>query len=961
MSILFPQKPPPYDLDSIWKKVQSTQVKVTPEDHIHFAQVIIYFMGLNKMSCSAVRQLLIQKNLKPLKKQHEKVCQKYQEVIKCLSKYSKQKSNYYRNMMEIVEPKKRSIFAALKPESDLLESNEKIDEIAALVSQATSDMPASLDAGGELEEFIYQEVKEERWNFRGKIAALFKTNMLALRISWQNDQCIYLTWMQALMLWKKLNGQKNPQEWMASMLKDKGFAFFQVALYLSPPREWPFTRFGHSSFRYMVWTWSLLSVLTYFFGKKVFEDGSIIGKKRGIDNNLLKVKNLCKSLAAAITLGELDVIFSGGQRVESLYAIAKTKWCQVNLTSMKKKEGLTLYNTFLWIKKFLTCKGDDETFSLLDIKLEAVQWAFYHNTDPSLNIFPLPFDFSKFHEKFCLLQQYFTDKKRFWKSGASFLAAFVQCKNKGIGIDFCVKMLCDFFAHPRIEVAEKLKNKLMLFFLTEAKKPQTRNNLVVSYFQMLVLAKEQNLKIVDDEKKDESTIEKDAVLTEEGRIKTCIQAFWSYVENSRQAAFLMLVKLQKLRKIDSSCKDTIDFLSKVIKKMQRAAFSEQHFDLMIELHLSFSPENQKASIVLFECYQFCCGDPINQGVEIFNTDELAFVYQVLKEKLSKLKVRKQIGSGGYGKVFLVDHCNLSTNELFVLKTVRFVSIDNPSIQINKKARSGEALAVSLNHDNLLPIKALITVSNLKDINSDSRGELHQEMNWDELHGHSIVASFSCYFFSISMETALNIHGKFTSKTILYLASQLIDVIWYLHDQEIAHRDIKAGNILIGKKFKLKLIDHDGLREKGSRWKFRRGEDVGTPAYQAPEILLEKEFCNLLEADMYAFGVFLQTLLFGGIFDSMQACHFKHQYKQVYVDLIKQNKEAIVPKEPKASLDSLGKKLYTLMRGCLLINSAKRYKATEVKKKLKLLSDESSITSERDLFFSLALHKDSIVF
>ena len=73
--------------------------------------------------------------------------------------------------------------------------------------------------------------------------------------------------------------------------------------------------------------------------------------------------------------------------------------------------------------------------------------------------------------------------------------------------------------------------------------------------------------------------------------------------------------------------------------------------------------------------------------------------------------------------------------------------------------------------------------------------------------------------------------------------QLINALFYLHSQNIAHRDIKIDNILLDRNKNLKLIDF-GLSIKYSNEKLLE-QPCGTIVYSAPEILLGQPYHGML--------------------------------------------------------------------------------------------------------------------
>ena len=97
-----------------------------------------------------------------------------------------------------------------------------------------------------------------------------------------------------------------------------------------------------------------------------------------------------------------------------------------------------------------------------------------------------------------------------------------------------------------------------------------------------------------------------------------------------------------------------------------------------------------------------------------------------------------------------------------------------------------------------------------------------------------------------------------SEALLYF-QQLINAMFYLHSQNIAHRDIKIDNILLDRNKNLKLIDF-GLSTKYQENKVL-DQPCGTIVYSAPEVLEGKLYHGML-VDIWSCGIVLYGMLFG---------------------------------------------------------------------------------------------------
>ncbi|XP_031228051.1 sperm motility kinase 4A-like isoform X2 [Mastomys coucha] len=82
---------------------------------------------------------------------------------------------------------------------------------------------------------------------------------------------------------------------------------------------------------------------------------------------------------------------------------------------------------------------------------------------------------------------------------------------------------------------------------------------------------------------------------------------------------------------------------------------------------------------------------------------------------------------------------------------------------------------------------------------------------------------------------------------------------YIHSQNIAHRDIKAENIVLDCEGHIKLIDFGFAKRLASGEKFKGF--CGTPQYCAPEVFGDTEY-DILPTDIWSLGVVLYYLVVG---------------------------------------------------------------------------------------------------
>ena len=135
--------------------------------------------------------------------------------------------------------------------------------------------------------------------------------------------------------------------------------------------------------------------------------------------------------------------------------------------------------------------------------------------------------------------------------------------------------------------------------------------------------------------------------------------------------------------------------------------------------------------------------------------------------------------------------------------------------------------------------------------------------------HKLILKFYGYFYDeesiyLILEYAPNgsLYNKvmdgnhLDEKTAVEYFMQLCEVLIYVHNQGVMHRDIKLENILIGIDGKIRLCDFGlAVQTQG-----KRITKCGTEVYFAPEIEHRDEYGK--EIDIWALGIILCELLCG---------------------------------------------------------------------------------------------------
>jgi serine/threonine protein kinase len=108
-------------------------------------------------------------------------------------------------------------------------------------------------------------------------------------------------------------------------------------------------------------------------------------------------------------------------------------------------------------------------------------------------------------------------------------------------------------------------------------------------------------------------------------------------------------------------------------------------------------------------------------------------------------------------------------------------------------------------------------------------------------------------------------GQYTEAVASKLMRQITSAIEYLHQQGIAHRDLKPQNILLTS---LKVGGKVKLADFGLAVQIRPGQPMtdiaGTPEFMAPEMLLQRARADETKTDIWSLGVLAYILLSGGL-------------------------------------------------------------------------------------------------
>ena len=254
---------------------------------------------------------------------------------------------------------------------------------------------------------------------------------------------------------------------------------------------------------------------------------------------------------------------------------------------------------------------------------------------------------------------------------------------------------------------------------------------------------------------------------------------------------------------------------------------------------------------------------------------------MIGESLSHYKIESELGHGGMGIVYLAADTKLDRTV-----AIKFLASDLTTDKVAKERFVREAkAAAAVEHESICAIY---------EIGETSDGQTYIVMPF--YRGKTLKEMIA--------------EGPLDPFKVMELATQIAGGLAAAHAKGFIHRDIKPGNVLVGDRERVKILDF-GLAKLGSQTDLTKSRSsMGTVPYMAPEQIRGETISE--QTDIWALGAVMYEMLAG-------TRPFHGEYEQAIT-------YSILNVDPPALSSELPEGLENLVRRCLAKIASERHQS-----------------------------------
>jgi len=240
----------------------------------------------------------------------------------------------------------------------------------------------------------------------------------------------------------------------------------------------------------------------------------------------------------------------------------------------------------------------------------------------------------------------------------------------------------------------------------------------------------------------------------------------------------------------------------------------------------------------FEAYFGPHSKLVNRMVKDQRKHEKTKLRKLMEAKPSDFKIHRVIGKGGFGVVKLVSRRGASDLEgnVFALKIMSKAGISKHGDSFCFDAVEEKRLLQRLKHPFIVELYAAMS-------DQDALYFLFELAQGGDLYSQVV-------------RTEMNGRHMIPATEVQFVGASVLEALSYMHDLNIAYRDLKPENVVISRNGAVKLIDFQMAKTVSGR----TFTTCGTPEYMAPEMVTGQGYTFFV--DYWAFGILLYDILIG---------------------------------------------------------------------------------------------------
>uniref|UniRef100_A0A673NC15 Tyrosine-protein kinase receptor n=1 Tax=Sinocyclocheilus rhinocerous TaxID=307959 RepID=A0A673NC15_9TELE len=285
-------------------------------------------------------------------------------------------------------------------------------------------------------------------------------------------------------------------------------------------------------------------------------------------------------------------------------------------------------------------------------------------------------------------------------------------------------------------------------------------------------------------------------------------------------------------------------------------------------------------------------------------------------KRHNIVLKRELGEGAFGKVFLAECYNLSTDQEKILVAVK--TLKEASENARKDFHREAELLTNLQHEHIVTFYGMCVESDplIMVFEYMKHGDLNKFLR---AHGPDAV---------LMADGQVLQQAELTQSQMLHIAQQIAAGMVYLASQHFVHRDLATRNCLVGENLLVKIGDFGMSRDVYSTDYYRVGGHTMLPIrWMPPESIMYRKFTT--ESDVWSLGVVLWE-----IFTYGKQPWYQLSNNEV-IECITQGR---VLQRPRTCL----KEVYDLMLGCWLREPHTRLNIKEIHNLLLNLAKASPV-------------------